>query len=287
MSDDVQTSVDIPAASPGAILRRCREYHDITIKEAAEATKVGEAYLEALEGDRTGEFANLAYLKGFLRIYAAYLGLNPEDMSRMYERLYNPGADTGNSPADNTPLAAQQPRRRIPLKRLLLPLLLVLAILATSSLIRRTDQAPVSRPSPPVTTGGSSQEQQGVQPARSSVRAAKSVPREESPLRQELHDQRREQKTAAAPVAEPRNGLFVRMKIVGGGTLNATIDGSGAQRYELSAGDLFEWKADRKVLLEVSDGASVEAELNGKTLGALGQSGRPALVTIDAEGIHR
>ena len=71
---DVHTH-DHSTSSPGAILRRCREYHGISLDEAAEATKIGVAYLAALEGDQINEFASLAYLKGFLRIYATISGL--------------------------------------------------------------------------------------------------------------------------------------------------------------------------------------------------------------------
>jgi len=80
------------ATSPGAILRRCREYHDLSLEEAEESTKIGANYLLALEEDQVSQFSSLAYLKGFLRIYATYLGLNPDDMIRLFEKLYAPAA---------------------------------------------------------------------------------------------------------------------------------------------------------------------------------------------------
>ena len=67
-SDPGSTSPETLTGSPGAILRRCREFHGISLEEASETTKIGISHLKALEEDLIREFANQAYLKGFLRI---------------------------------------------------------------------------------------------------------------------------------------------------------------------------------------------------------------------------
>jgi len=92
-SEPVSSVPEAGSGSPGSILRRCREFHDITLEEASETTKIGLSHLKALEDDRIGEFANQVYLKGFLRIYATYLGLNSEDIARMYSRLFGAQCD--------------------------------------------------------------------------------------------------------------------------------------------------------------------------------------------------
>ena len=71
--------------TPGPILRRCREFHNMSIEDAAEATKIGKNYLRALENDRHAEFASPAYLKGFLRIYANHLGLHADELLQMLQ----------------------------------------------------------------------------------------------------------------------------------------------------------------------------------------------------------
>ncbi|MEI6305764.1 MAG: helix-turn-helix transcriptional regulator, partial [Deltaproteobacteria bacterium] len=82
MPETEKQTVELSTSSMGAILKRCREFHKISIEEAAEATKIGKNYLRALESDQLKEFQSLAYLKGFLRIYTVYLGLNPDDIIR-------------------------------------------------------------------------------------------------------------------------------------------------------------------------------------------------------------
>ena len=69
MSENSTDNQDYSASSPGAILKRCREFHRISIDEAVEATKIGENYLTALENDSIREFANIAYLKGFADLF--------------------------------------------------------------------------------------------------------------------------------------------------------------------------------------------------------------------------
>jgi hypothetical protein len=69
--------------------------------------------------------------------------------------------------------------------------------------------------------------------------------------------------------------------------LTVTIDGSASQDYDLVVGDSIEWKADRTITLELSNAGGVEAELNGRQLKPFGQSGKPATVVLDPEGIRQ
>ena len=136
VSDPLSSSPEVSSGSPGAILRRCREFHEITLEEASETTKIGVSYLKALEEDRISDFANQAYLKGFLRIYATYLGLNSEDIARMYGKLF--GAQGKKPDPVRTPTVPTKPTRRwVSLKKMLFPALLLAAILITATFFKR------------------------------------------------------------------------------------------------------------------------------------------------------
>jgi hypothetical protein len=88
-------------------------------------------------------------------------------------------------------------------------------------------------------------------------------------------------------MAENARGFVVRLKVTQSGTLTVTIDGSSSQAYDLVVGDSIEWKADRDISLELSNAGGVEAELDGRQLKPFGQSGKPATVVIDSEGIRQ
>lgn len=70
--------------SIGDYLRGAREDRKIPIAQVARDTKISERYIVAME---SGEFSLLpapAYARGFLRIYAEYLGLDPRPLVEQY-----------------------------------------------------------------------------------------------------------------------------------------------------------------------------------------------------------
>lgn len=274
------------ASSPGTILKRCREYHGASIEEAAESTKIAVHHLRALENDQIREFASLIYLKGFLRIYAGFLGLNPDDLMRLYERL-DPGAeDSEHDRGQTTGEDSKRKRRRFSWQRLALPTVLLLAMFVTSAILNHS-----SHPSRPVTQlhpAFTSTSAPAVQPVRSSAQAVTATPEPEAEPEQD-HTQEAEEAVVAPKDTAPKvNETFiVRLKVVQSGSLSVTIDGSTSQSYDLASGDVFEWKADRSVALELSNAASVEAELNGRPLRHFGPSGAPAYVVLDANGLKQ
>ena len=76
----------------------------------------------------------------------------------------------------------------------------------------------------------------------------------------------------------------MKIRVTQNGTLTATVDGSAPQQYELSNGDAIEWKAEKKVALDLSNAGGVDVEINGKPLKPFGPPGEPAYVELDADG---
>jgi len=78
----------------GRWLREAREAKGVTLEEAGEATRIRARFLELLEA---GDFAAFpggdVQLRGFLRIYARYLDLSPEEVLGRYSaEVYNSDA---------------------------------------------------------------------------------------------------------------------------------------------------------------------------------------------------
>lgn len=67
-------------ANVGEILRQARQEKGISLSQAEEDTKIRVKYLMALEEDNYAVIPGKAYVKGFLKIYSNYLGLNSEDI---------------------------------------------------------------------------------------------------------------------------------------------------------------------------------------------------------------
>src|SRR5258708_5277288 len=68
------------------ILKSRREQKRFSLHSVHQETKISLAYLEAMEAGQWDHFPAEVYLLGFLRKYALYLGLNPEDMIQIYKK---------------------------------------------------------------------------------------------------------------------------------------------------------------------------------------------------------
>jgi len=79
----------MPELSPlteftGPLLRQIREAIGIELREIAERSKIGMAYLQALEGEVFGKLPAAVYVRGFLAQYARALGLDVERVKQTY-----------------------------------------------------------------------------------------------------------------------------------------------------------------------------------------------------------
>src|SRR5512147_2975439 len=69
----------------GSKLRQTREAQGIQIDEAANVTRIGKNYLIAMEEEAFDRLPSPAYVKGFLRVYAGFLGLSGDEIVSLYE----------------------------------------------------------------------------------------------------------------------------------------------------------------------------------------------------------
>lgn len=78
--------------SVGEKLKNARLEKNISLDEVYQQTKIHPQVLEALEQDRAHNFLSLLYVKGFLRTYAQYLGINSEELIKEYLQSQKPQA---------------------------------------------------------------------------------------------------------------------------------------------------------------------------------------------------
>ena len=73
-------------ATVGEILKEVREGNGISIDKAAADTKLSAFYLEAIEANNWQVLPPPPYIRGYLRLYASYLGLTPDKIITQYEK---------------------------------------------------------------------------------------------------------------------------------------------------------------------------------------------------------
>lgn len=72
----------------GALLAQIREARGVDLREIAERTKIGMAYLTALEGEDFEKLPAVVYVRGFLVEYSKILDLDHKDLLKTYLERY-------------------------------------------------------------------------------------------------------------------------------------------------------------------------------------------------------
>ena len=119
----------------GHELREAREAQGYGLAEAEDRTRIRQKFIAAMETEDWGALPGDVPTRGFLRKYAAFLGLNPEEVVGMYEqraRVTGAQTDAAQVPAerelDYRPIElalAEEPPRRIPWRGIVVLLVLV------------------------------------------------------------------------------------------------------------------------------------------------------------------
>lgn len=96
--------------SIGAKLSTARNDKGVSVEQAARDTHIAKRFIEALEREDFDAFPGEAYLLGFLRNYAGYLGLSSEDVVALYHNIR-----LQEQPAPIDELLDNKPRRIRPM----------------------------------------------------------------------------------------------------------------------------------------------------------------------------
>jgi len=70
----------------GNLLKKAREHSGKELKEIAQYLRIKPKYLKNIEQNEFNDFASSTYVKGFIRSYASYLGLDAENIVAIFRR---------------------------------------------------------------------------------------------------------------------------------------------------------------------------------------------------------
>jgi hypothetical protein len=80
--------------------------------------------------------------------------------------------------------------------------------------------------------------------------------------------------------------IFLRIKAERECWLSIDIDGEMGRQYTLRAGDVIEWKGERRFSLDIGNAGGIQAEFNGRSLGPLGKEGAPVHLELTRDGVE-
>lgn len=263
------SSVGTGISSVAAMLKAAREARGEALEDVSRVTRIGKNYLAALEAGDLDKLPSQAYTRGFIRLYAAHLGLSPDKTLAMLDASQ---ADAATVTTDPMSAQARPTRYRFPSIRTL-ALIVVMTVASGAAYKLMQDSPPVSS-SRERTSKDAPQVEKGAP-------APAAIPKEPPPESQSVAP------PPAQPVSGEPKGIVLRLKAVSDGKIHITIDGSVSQDYDLISGDIVEWKAEDAIRLDLENAASVEGELDGVKLEPFGEGGGAAHLVLKADGIHK
>lgn len=256
----------------GEMLRAVRREKGLTLADAEEATRIRQRYLEALEyGDENGLPAPV-YVEGFLRGYAAYLGLPPHAVLAKYQAAQ----------ADRQPAVTDL---RLPIREIRMPstfnwgwtvlaaVLLAAAFLAGSAYLQSVPGLtswlpawlPASGPAAPDPTPTA---------AGSLVATATPATPDGAPVVTPEATAVATPEPTAVPTATPVPVVAVEVRISSTSWLRVTVDDQVAFEGTLEAGTTRTWTGMRTVALRAGNAGGTEVTVNGVSKGSLGAPGQ-------------
>jgi cytoskeleton protein RodZ len=239
----------------GQLLRDTREEKGLSIAEVEEDTRIRQAQIEALEAEDYAKLPSSIFVKGLLRNYAQYLGLDLAEVMKLY------GSEDPESTA--TPVVAEgfePPKGMAITSWLFIDLFLAVLIIASGVVV---GSLIYNRWYPSFTTPSSST------PTRQASLA--------SPVIQFTPTNTPSPTSTATQV--PSGRLQVDVQIVARTWLEVTVDQEPAFRGLIEAGTNWSWFAEESIAMHVGNAGGVVVTLNGRELGALG--GQDEVVDIE------
>lgn len=249
----------------GAYLRQEREKKNISLEAISRATKITLKNLEALERDEFHLLPPPVFVRGFLRAYANFIGLDPQKVLELYASQTKP---VDFSPRIKKPSAAKK------FPQLAKIILIFLAIIIGIIILFTWSSSPPPPPPPP--TGQISPEKKVEAPLeeRPPVQAPSPPPPANIPA-----------KTAAwAPGEKKKERRHVlKVKAIEKTWLRLKADDEKEIEALLQPKEVATWTARRQFKITLGNAGGVEVSFNGIPQGRLGESGQVVHLLLPAQ----
>lgn len=259
-----EKSSEPETASFGGWLRRQREMREISLRDIADRTKISLRYLEAMEENRFDLLPAPIFAKGFLREYARYVGLSPDEVVNHYLAVQQQASPEEDGVKKDQTLAGR-PHRGKPVRSWTYGLFLALAVLALIAVIwalawynNRRHEKPSSDASLP-----------GMAVPAESL-AAQPTP------------------SLAAPVPDkPSAPLEVTLDFTADCWVEVKVDGRQILAEERVQGESLPLEAQQSVDIVLGNAAAAEIQVNGQPFPLNGKPKERRELRIDLETVRQ
>lgn len=234
----------------GDRFREAREARGLALSDAAEQIRIRSVYLAAIEDENWSAIGAPVYVRGFLRTYARYLGLDPEEAVGSFNQTLGSPA-SGNEDDSDEPNGGS--RRRRPGSALIwvaaTVAVLLIAFVVYNELTMHRGGVTVVESTPAEQTSASPQASATATGASPSPAAA--IP---------------------TPAAGPGGANSIALVLSAPSWLRLTVDGNVSMEGTFPAGTSKTFHG-KNALVRIGNAGGVEIYVDGKDVGKLGKAG--------------
>ncbi|WAC06228.1 MAG: DUF4115 domain-containing protein [Thermodesulfobacteriota bacterium] len=277
----------------GERLKRGREEKNISLDDVVQATKINKGILTAIENDQSEFFPPPVFIRGFIRNYARYIGLDERELLDLYN-----GSGAGKK-AHITPEELQV-RKKIKFSAPYIFLILVFALailLGYQYFLRNSSE---NKPSFETQKKNSSKKAQTTSVNQTRIpKEATNLEAVTSPVAGETPAL--ENRSSSAPfsseeksgVAEPSAvsspalplPVHMQAKCYATTWVGYVIDNGQPSQIFLFPGDEFSWEWKEKIELKLGNAGGIKVTVNGAPLKPFGKSGEVLSVVFGRDTV--
>jgi cytoskeletal protein RodZ len=265
----------------GQYLRKEREKRNVSLEAVAKVTRITRENLKALENDDFQVISAPVFVRGFLRNYASYLGLDPKEVIARYDSQ----TDLLPVPQDKEPPSPPPPREEKPIFKTLLFLSILLVGVVFSFYYYQKTSGPPS--APPPSAGVAPSPDPGIQPSPS-----KGTPGKGKTATRAIHPEKSKQppdklQAATTPLSDTDQAKekrhVLRAVAMEKTWLRIVADDHQVSDVLLQPKEASTWTARRKFAVTIGNAGGVELFFNGTSQGRLGNSGAVVHLVLPKE----
>ena len=251
----------------GELLKEARQSKEVSLEQVEEELRIRKKYLQALEEEDFSIMPPEVYVKGFLRNYAIYLGLDPEEVKALHK---GKSAEKGRKPEfigkagqiageETGPRSFPMDMSLTQSRLLAFPFLVIsLAILAflLLGLWAFRQYFPL-----PAETGAETKETVTTREPRPTFTPTSVVTQATPTL-------------VGTPTPKAYTGVDVELVMLERAWLQVHVDGEKVFEGVFDEGTKITWSGEESVAVRCNNAGGVEVILNGQNLGPLGKRGQ-------------
>jgi cytoskeletal protein RodZ len=257
----------------GELLHTAREEKGLSLSEAEQATRIRSSYLQAIEDEDFAQLPHPAYIRGFVRNYATFLGVDPDQALALFH-LPQATEDVPAATFVDQPLHPAQPVWG----RLLFAAALVI-IVGTAAVLAYQQYGGMLWPDrvPATATATAAAGAAPAEPTRTPLPTAEpTAAPSPTPTRTRT----------STPKPLPASTLMVSTEIVGQPAwMQVWVDGEQVMARTLQPGTTNSWAARQRITVRSGNAGAVRVTVNDQVVGTMGEMGQIAEREWTAPGV--